>query len=63
MDGPHRFNLSLHYHAGEIDTCWRLSGATGPIEVSRSEGLSLPRSGQKFIEMPTGDHKLVSVSV
>jgi hypothetical protein len=61
MNGPHRFNLSLHYHAGEIDTCWRLIGGTGAVETSTSGCPSLPRSVQNLIESPTGDFKLVSV--
>jgi hypothetical protein len=61
MDGPHRFNLSLHYHAGEIDTCWRLSSGTDAVEVSTSERSPLPRTAQKLIESPPGDLKLVSV--
>jgi hypothetical protein len=59
MDGPHRFNF--HYHAGEIDTCWRLIGGTGAVEMSTSGQPSLPRTEQKPIESPPGDFKLVSV--
>jgi len=45
------FNLSLHYHAGEIDTCWRLMGETCAVEVSTSKQSSL-RGTQKLTEAP-----------
>ncbi|KAH8755441.1 hypothetical protein F5882DRAFT_49452 [Hyaloscypha sp. PMI_1271] len=55
------FNFSLHYHAGEIDTCWRLSGGTGAFQDSTSERSPLPRTAQKFIEPSSGDPKLQDI--
>ncbi|KAE9369791.1 hypothetical protein N431DRAFT_560535 [Stipitochalara longipes BDJ] len=52
------FNLSLHYHTGEIDTCWRVSRGTEAFQVSPSERSPLPRATQKVIEPPPGDPKL-----
>jgi hypothetical protein len=51
----------LHYHAGGIDTCWRLGGEIGAAKALTSAQSILPKTGKKFIKSSLGDDELVSV--
>lgn len=56
----HRFNLNLHFHAGETDSCRGLVGGSEAAEAAKNKEPSHPKIAPKIVEISERNIGMVS---